>query len=417
MRTSALLLDNATSQYGTVLARQSLDAGHSEKWLQDIVYRHPEILPLNEISDSVHGFVPICSELLVPREGRNIRLDIFGVTPHGKVVLIECKLWRNPEARREVVGQILEYAALLRTWTYADLEAKLKSHSGHRFDRRWHAVNPLYQIVKNKFPDVEEARFVDNVSHSLQTGDFVMAIVGDGIRRDIQAMKELLDKRGGLLAQLGLIEMQVWKDADGRTLLVPSLAVRTDVVQHRVVVDGSGTPLVPAEASENDKAAPESIDEVVKPGRDIDFWDRFMATIRFDHPEQPMPKLGPHPTNARVELPAPARWMTIYRSLKGELQLFFWLHGEDGVECFERLKEEQEDIRKEAGLDVDFRMAKSNPKRSDAEKPLVIVIRAANMESDLTIQEQVTWLVTATNAMVNAFRPRLMQFAREQVAS
>ncbi|WP_079498310.1 hypothetical protein [Paraburkholderia hospita] len=225
MRPSALLLEDEPSQYGTVLARQSLDAGHSEKWSQDIVFRHPEILPLNEISDSVHGFVPICSELVIPKEGRNIRLDIFGVTRQGKVVLIECKLWRNPEARREVVGQILEYAALLKTWTYADLEAKLKAHSDHRSDARWNVVNPLYQIVESKYPDVDEARFVDNVSHSLQTGDFVLAIVGDGIRRDIQAMKELLDKRGGLLAQLGLIEMQVWKDGNGRTLLVPSLAV------------------------------------------------------------------------------------------------------------------------------------------------------------------------------------------------
>ena len=28
-------------------------------------------------------------------------------------MLIECKLWRNPEARREVVGQILDYAKVL----------------------------------------------------------------------------------------------------------------------------------------------------------------------------------------------------------------------------------------------------------------------------------------------------------------
>ncbi|MGF6635093.1 hypothetical protein [Paraburkholderia sp. MM6662-R1] len=417
MRPSALLLDDDTSQSGTLLTRQPLDAGHSEKWLQDIVFRHPEILPLNEISGSVHGFVPICSELLVPKEGRNIRLDIFGVTPHGKVVLIECKLWRNPEARREVVGQILEYAALLRTWTYADLEAKLKAHSDHRSDRRWQAVNPLYQIVKSKFPDVEEARFVDNVSHSLHTGNFVMAIVGDGIRRDIQAMKELLEKRGGLLAQLGLIEMQVWKDADGRTLLVPSLAIRTDVIQHRVVVDGSGTPLVPAESSETDKVEPESIEEVVKPDRDSEFWNLFMAQIHFDHPEQPMPKLGPHPTNARVELPAPARWITLYRPLKGEMQLFFRLYGEDGADCFERLKEEQEDIRRETGLDVEFRLAKSNLNRSDAEKPLVTVTRSANIEPALTVQQQVAWFAKATNAMVNAFRPRLMQFARERMTS
>jgi hypothetical protein len=142
-----------------------------------------------------------------------------------------------------------------------------------------------------------------------------------------------------------------------------------------------------------------------------------MTEVHFDHPEQPTPKLGPHPTNARVELPAPARWMTLYRSLKGEMQLFFWLHGEDGAECYERLKEEQEDIRTETGLDIEFRIAKSDPKRSDTQRPLVTVARSANVEPAPSVQEQVAWFVKAANAMVNAFRPRLMQIARERVAS
>ncbi|WP_143327023.1 hypothetical protein [Paraburkholderia hospita] len=87
-----------------------------------------------------------------------------------------------------------------------------------------------------------------------------------------------------------------------------------------------------------------------------------MTEIHFDHPEQPMSKLGPHQTNARVELPAPARWMTLYRSLKGEMQLFFWLHGEDGVECYARVKEEQEDIRRETGARYRLSNGKAGPK-------------------------------------------------------
>ena len=168
-----------------------------------------------------------------------------------------------------------------------------------------------------------------------------------------------------------------------------------------------------AYSSETEKEEPESLDEVSNPGRDSEFWDLFMTQIHFDHPEQPSPKLGPHPTNARVELPIPARWMTIYRSLKGDMELFFRLYGADGADCFERLKDEQEDIRRETGLEIEFRLAKSNPKRSDELKPLVSVKRSVSDEGALTLVEQVDWFVRGTNAMVNAFRPRLMQFARE----
>ena len=37
-------------------------------------------------------------------------IDVLYVSPAGLVTIVETKLWRNPEARREVVGQILDYA-------------------------------------------------------------------------------------------------------------------------------------------------------------------------------------------------------------------------------------------------------------------------------------------------------------------
>ena len=52
------------------------------------------------------GPVPICTELSTPAGA----IDNFMVTPSGLPVLVECKLWRNPEGRREVIGQILDYA-------------------------------------------------------------------------------------------------------------------------------------------------------------------------------------------------------------------------------------------------------------------------------------------------------------------
>ena len=75
-----------------------------------------------------------------------------------------CKLWRNPEARREVVAQLFEYATLLSEWTYSDLEARLKKA------RRLTGENPIFAAARTAHPELEEAAFVDAVNQSLVRG-------------------------------------------------------------------------------------------------------------------------------------------------------------------------------------------------------------------------------------------------------
>src|SRR4051812_45651001 len=110
------------------LERAAFGAGgaRDEKWLQALLFAHPEAVPIEAIDPGAGMIVPICRELAIPKDGATVFLDVLAVTPPGRLVLIECKLWRNPQARREVIAQILEYAALLRRWTYADLTARLK---------------------------------------------------------------------------------------------------------------------------------------------------------------------------------------------------------------------------------------------------------------------------------------------------
>src|SRR5690606_39199296 len=94
-----------------------------ERWLQRVLFEHPDLVPLDLIEPGAGAMIPVCRELTLPGK---VRLDLFGVTRHGRPVLVECKLWRNPQARREVVAQLLEYAALLTRWTYADLTEQLR---------------------------------------------------------------------------------------------------------------------------------------------------------------------------------------------------------------------------------------------------------------------------------------------------
>ena len=107
-----------------VLMRVPLGAGAaqggvSEDDLQKLFFRFPETLPIATIDATYAGAVPICQELRTPAGF----VDALYVNPLGQITLTEFKLWRNPQSRREVIGQILDYAKELASWSYEDLQA------------------------------------------------------------------------------------------------------------------------------------------------------------------------------------------------------------------------------------------------------------------------------------------------------
>src|SRR6266702_37392 len=93
-------------------------ASYDEAWLQNLIMLQPGLLPVGQIEPVFLNMVPICTELPM-RAGF---VDNLFVTPAGDLALVECKLWRNPEARCEVVAQIIDYATEISTWTYETLQ-------------------------------------------------------------------------------------------------------------------------------------------------------------------------------------------------------------------------------------------------------------------------------------------------------
>ncbi|HEX8485294.1 hypothetical protein [Sphingomonas sp.] len=77
----------------------------SEATIQALVHAHPACLPIAEIDPLFNHPVPICTEL----NTRAGPIDNLLITASGLPVLVECKLWRNPEGRREVVITTLKH--------------------------------------------------------------------------------------------------------------------------------------------------------------------------------------------------------------------------------------------------------------------------------------------------------------------
>jgi hypothetical protein len=108
------------------LERVVLGAGtHSEAWLQALIFDHPELLPVAQIEPAFGSLIPAGREVACGTGS----IDNLYLTPSGGIVLVETKLWRNVQARREVVGQALDYVSSLMTMGYEAFEAAvLKGH-------------------------------------------------------------------------------------------------------------------------------------------------------------------------------------------------------------------------------------------------------------------------------------------------
>jgi hypothetical protein len=203
------------------------DSPFDEGWLQDFIFTHPETLPIVEMEPIFAGPIPVCRELWTAAGP----IDAVFVNKHGLLTLVECKLWRNPQARREVVAQILDYAKEVSRWHYPKLEEAVRKASG-RHDRS------LYDLVSELHTDLDEAEFIDAVSRNLKRGRFLLLIVGDGIREDVERIASYLQRHAHLNFAFGLMELaffQLPAKFGGGYLVHPRVVARTVEIERAVV--------------------------------------------------------------------------------------------------------------------------------------------------------------------------------------
>ena len=169
-------------------------AGRNEAWLRDTLFAHPDLVPLRDLDPTYGPLIPLCTELCIDASRR---LDIAFISRFGRLTLVECKLWRNPEARREVIAQVLDYAHAISRWSYSDLQRQVAAAS------RRHGNVP-YELVRERYPELREQQFVDDTARAMRAGRFLLIIAGDGIREDVSGIAELINRNAARRSPLGL---------------------------------------------------------------------------------------------------------------------------------------------------------------------------------------------------------------------
>ena len=213
-----------------------------EKWLQDLIERHPDILPVSEIEPAFAPMISIGYE--VPTASGSI--DNLFLSPQGFITIAETKLWVNPEARREVVGQIIDYAKDISQWSFEDLESKVCNYNIQRHKRDEGIMDTLRQL--EDIDENAESIIVDTITRNLRNGRFLLLVVGDGIRESVELMADYLQQTPQLLFTLALVELQVYKlagEVEKPLLVIPQIVARTREITRAVVrVEGKAIELV-----------------------------------------------------------------------------------------------------------------------------------------------------------------------------
>lgn len=78
--------------------------------LQRLLAHHPALLPSSDPARK-HRWLLVTRELPLSAEETSFWLDHLFLDEEGVPTLVECKLAGNPEHRREVIGQMLDYAS------------------------------------------------------------------------------------------------------------------------------------------------------------------------------------------------------------------------------------------------------------------------------------------------------------------
>lgn len=377
-------------------------SAYNEDWLQDLLYKHPQAVPIAEINPSFVGMIPICRELATPAGP----LDVLYATPEGRLVVLEAKLWRNPEARRKVIGQILDYAKELSHWSYETLDAAVRS--ARRRDQGM--AKSLFEVVAERNEGLEEARFIDTVSRSLRRGELMLLIAGDGIRENIGAITNFIEDHGTLHFTFGLIEMTIYQMPDGMHLVLPRVLAHSEVIR-RIVVDVRGGQL-----AEPDSDLPEDELETM-PRPDLEqqrlkfseFWKEWQEKYPLDDQSQPVkpPTKG---TNQFLDMPkaSKGRVCAVAAESGGKAGVYLSFRRDPVSDrIYEALCADRAAIENEIGQPVQWQ---SNDKWNSVQNwqefgDQMLTQRRSEVQA---------WLGDLVNRFVNTFRPRIEAVLRDQ---
>jgi len=173
----------------------------NEEALKRRVRDQPALVGVEDLSTAV------ATEMSMPGVGT---ADVVIVDSEGAITIVECKLAENPQHRRWVIGQVLEYAAAVWRLDYENFERRFENSSDTKL---------MAPLAASSLWD--EARFQAALSANLEAGDFRLVIAVDEVTIQLARAVAYLNDRTAPGVRVQAVGLHQVAD-DGFTILPPT---------------------------------------------------------------------------------------------------------------------------------------------------------------------------------------------------
>ena len=366
----------------------------TESTFQELLFRNPKTLPISSIDKAYDGVIPVCQELST-KAGY---VDALFVNKLGRLTLVEFKLWRNPQARREVIGQILDYAKELASWSYEDLQREISKASNK-------TGNVLHELVHARHPEVDEAAFVDNVTRHLRRGEFLLLIIGDGIRENVANIVDFVQRYAGLHFNLALVEAALYRDTRDRIIVQPRIIARTEVVKRFVFEVGEA-----ADLPSDDPKDKEELSDYEQ--ENLRFWAAVLEGFSFSDVTVDVPtKTKEANLYVHVNCAEIGKWDLYFsgylnRGSSGSIGCYLMRKTDNplAVHIYEQIEGALDELGEDMGGELKFWTSGGRPRIGFFRKEELPFGMA---EDSIEFRESVAWMQERLDLLVSTLHPRL----------
>ncbi len=210
----------------TEMTEQPYDA---EAVLQQLLVDHPNLLVGDQDSDQRKRWLLVEREIGIGDEADGTSrwsLDHLFLDEEGVPTLVEVKRGSDTRIRREVVGQMLDYAANAASyWGVDSIRAAFEA------TRRDADVDPGEDLAAHIGPDGDAERFWQEVATNLRAGRLRLLFVADEIPHELRRVVEFLNEQMTRTDVLGIEVRQYVASSSDMVTLVPRLIGQTEAAR------------------------------------------------------------------------------------------------------------------------------------------------------------------------------------------
>jgi hypothetical protein len=187
----------------------------SENELQKMLFENPEIfLSIPELEIDSSKIFLIAREYSVSSG----YIDLLVINEHADIIIVETKLFRNPESSRKVIAQVIDYIKTFAQISIDELISQLDSIKDKQVD----------EDLKN------DDRFLAVLKKNIEKGNITGIILGDDINSNLLEMVSSIQSAPHLAFSIVLISLETVKK-DQVIILNPTLLSRTNEIERSVI--------------------------------------------------------------------------------------------------------------------------------------------------------------------------------------